>query len=71
MVYNENQIIQLLDIVLKDENKLLKYNRYRKVYKISFQTLAELMSNLGIQSQFWNVFEKYKQVSFFTILFKN
>ena len=36
MVYNENQIIQLLDIVLKDENKLLKYNRYRKVYKIAF-----------------------------------
>lgn len=61
--FNESQILQLLKQVIQDPADLGKKIDIKRTFKVSLQTLAELMGVLGQQQGFPQVLEKYQDIT--------
>lgn len=62
-IFHEGQVLQMLKLVIQDPSELSKQLNVKKVFKISLQTLAELMSVLGQQANFPSMLNKYQDMS--------
>ena len=60
---SESQILHMLKLVLQDPVELVASMNVKKTFKITLQTLAELMGILGQQQGFPSVLEKYQKIS--------